>query len=389
MNIKSLILGSAAVLVAGGAAQAADLPVAEPVDYVRVCDAYGAGYFFIPGTDTCLKISGYVRTEAQFHDTDSRADTKFNFWARGQVNFDAKEETELGTLSSRVRLEGDSDNGTTGGEDGDMDIAKAWLSLGGFYMGLITDGGTVDYNAGDIYGGDFDKGDRTRAQVGYNLALGNGVTATLALLNDSVMGARGVVAGPSTYAGQAMPAISARLMVQQGWGELAVGGAVQQLRYLDASVDEDYGYIVSAGGQFNLDMLSVGSLFAFNGFYTEGALGWSDATGGTFYGSRVGDVSIKNGKYELNEAYGVSAGLRYALADNMWASVNGGYAEIDDKGAGNYDYDLARASFEVEYRPVANLAVKAGVQYQDVDFNNRAIDDLDTFEGTIRLQRNF
>ena len=60
MNIKSLILGSAAALVAGGAAQAADLPVAEPVDYVKVCDAYGAGYFFIPGTDTCLKISGKV-----------------------------------------------------------------------------------------------------------------------------------------------------------------------------------------------------------------------------------------------------------------------------------------------------------------------------------------
>lgn len=33
---------------------------AEPVEYVRVCDAYGAGFFYIPGTETCLRIRGGV-----------------------------------------------------------------------------------------------------------------------------------------------------------------------------------------------------------------------------------------------------------------------------------------------------------------------------------------
>ncbi|MHC2359866.1 opacity protein-like surface antigen [Rhizobium leguminosarum] len=64
MNIKSLLLGSAAALAAVSGAQAADAIVAaepEPVEYVRVCDAYGTGYFYIPGTETCLKINGYVR----------------------------------------------------------------------------------------------------------------------------------------------------------------------------------------------------------------------------------------------------------------------------------------------------------------------------------------
>lgn len=52
----------AALLLQAGAAQAADLAAAEPVEYVKICDAYGAGYFFIPGSsDTCLRISGYVR----------------------------------------------------------------------------------------------------------------------------------------------------------------------------------------------------------------------------------------------------------------------------------------------------------------------------------------
>ncbi len=68
MNIKSLLLGSAAALVAVSGARAADAVVVaepEPVEYVRVCDAYGAGFFYIPGTETCLKISGYVRYDAQ------------------------------------------------------------------------------------------------------------------------------------------------------------------------------------------------------------------------------------------------------------------------------------------------------------------------------------
>ena len=64
MNIKSLLLGSAAALVAVSGARAADAIIAaepEPVEYVRVCDAFGTGYFYIPGTETCLRIHGYVR----------------------------------------------------------------------------------------------------------------------------------------------------------------------------------------------------------------------------------------------------------------------------------------------------------------------------------------
>ncbi|MDB5643200.1 MAG: hypothetical protein JWN07_2517, partial [Hyphomicrobiales bacterium] len=63
--VKSLLLGSAAALVAGAGAQAADLPArkAAPVEYVKVCDAYGAGFFYIPGTETCIKVGGRVRAD--------------------------------------------------------------------------------------------------------------------------------------------------------------------------------------------------------------------------------------------------------------------------------------------------------------------------------------
>ena len=66
--IKSLILGSAAGLVAMSGAQAADLPVkAKAVEYVRICSLYGAGFFYIPGTDTCIKLGGYVRVDTTFN----------------------------------------------------------------------------------------------------------------------------------------------------------------------------------------------------------------------------------------------------------------------------------------------------------------------------------
>src|SRR3569833_4665445 len=66
--VKSLILGSAAGLVAMSGAQAADLPVkAKAVEYVRICSLYGAGFFYIPGTDTCIKLGGYLRADLTFN----------------------------------------------------------------------------------------------------------------------------------------------------------------------------------------------------------------------------------------------------------------------------------------------------------------------------------
>ena len=66
--IKRLILGSAASVFAVGGVQAADLPVkAKAVEYVRVCSLYGAGFFYIPGTDTCIKIGGYFRADVTFN----------------------------------------------------------------------------------------------------------------------------------------------------------------------------------------------------------------------------------------------------------------------------------------------------------------------------------
>jgi hypothetical protein len=190
-NKKSLLLGSAAVLIAVSGARAADVVIIEPepVEYVRVCDAYGAGWWFIPGTETCIKVSGYVRTtyshtERSLNDghfvgaysnitavdpdtgtvtieTDSAfageasaaavaaaSDNNHLFdltaatisgaeggpfnqsaWDyRGRLNIEARDETEYGTLASQLRLQG-GDSDSSG--DAAVGVDRALISLGG------------------------------------------------------------------------------------------------------------------------------------------------------------------------------------------------------------------------------------------------------------------
>src|SRR6188768_1533410 len=113
MNIKSLLLGSAAALAAVSGAQAADAIVAaepEPMEYVRVCDAYGTGYFYIPGTETCLKIGGRVRFDIQA--ADSYAFDSDHGWrtrSRGEIYIDSASDTEYGPLKTQFVLRSDFD----------------------------------------------------------------------------------------------------------------------------------------------------------------------------------------------------------------------------------------------------------------------------------------
>jgi hypothetical protein len=111
--VKSLVLGSAAGLLAMSAgAQAADLPVkAKAVEYVRICSLYGAGFYYIPGTDTCIKIGGYLRADLNIHGGNSdqpfwngdpgvvdRWTNQYNDYARMALTIDTRTQTEYGVV---------------------------------------------------------------------------------------------------------------------------------------------------------------------------------------------------------------------------------------------------------------------------------------------------
>ena len=103
--VKSLLLVSAAGLVAVSGAQAADLPVkAKPVEYVKVCSLYGAGFYYVPGTDICLKVGAYFRAEYAFGNVAVQLDQPRRFGRRRSAHPDHG--PGLSAARSRVHLPG-------------------------------------------------------------------------------------------------------------------------------------------------------------------------------------------------------------------------------------------------------------------------------------------
>src|SRR5262245_33627621 len=67
---KCLLLSSAAGLAAAAGAQtanAADLPVkAQPVEYVKICSLYGDGFYYVPGTEICVRFAGNAQYDVSW-----------------------------------------------------------------------------------------------------------------------------------------------------------------------------------------------------------------------------------------------------------------------------------------------------------------------------------
>src|SRR4051812_23213002 len=196
--VKSLLLGSAAGLVGGAGAQAADLPVkAQPGEYVKGFSIYGAGFFYIPGTDTCIKIGGWIRAEYAFQTSNSDAmfntgGTGFNnrinsgeysMRARWVTSLDVRTQTEYGTLRAYTR----AGFQTTTGEStqGRIYTERAFIQFAGFTFGK-------SQSYFDFFGGAFSYGisymgaaSATGAAgvllAAYTATFGNGFTATLSI----------------------------------------------------------------------------------------------------------------------------------------------------------------------------------------------------------------
>src|SRR4051794_12550841 len=217
--VKSLLLGSAAGLCAVAGAQAADLPVkkAAPGEYVRICTAYGAGFFYIPGTDTCLRVGGRARFEYEVRSKRSRGaynNTTFSpitsstddvsgFRGLGRLNLDARTETAYGTLRAFVRFEiasrtglGILRSGTTerygtsffgtgvdtfGRSQTNVNIDKAFIQFAGVTAGRASS--FFDFYAHDLELAGQTSGSDVSATnlIAYTASLGGGLSATISM----------------------------------------------------------------------------------------------------------------------------------------------------------------------------------------------------------------
>ncbi|RYE59627.1 MAG: porin, partial [Rhizobiaceae bacterium] len=273
MNIKSLLLGSAAALAAVSGAQAADAIVAaepEPMEYVRVCDAFGTGYFYIPGTETCLKVGGRVRFDAAYGSAYS------------------PDADGLYTNNTRTRL------------------MVATIELGGFAVGLQDSlyESFIDY-AGNVDSDDvINYGPSEVNMVAYTYKGGNGFSA-FAALEDDGQNDNDTAGGASDW-----PNVAAGLKYDTGNFMVGVTGGY------DESVEEG-AVKARVGGKFG----------AFTAFLMGG---WnSDGDSFNSYAPEIidgfgwGDWAVWGGAgYEFNEDLAANMQVSYSDSDVLSAVAN-------------------------------------------------------------------
>jgi len=296
---KKLILGSAAGLLAIGGAQAADLPVkAKAVEYVKICSLYGAGFFFIPGTDTCIKLGGYLRADVTFNGGAHGAPAwngdlgQHNRYAdyyvarsRLALTVDTRTATEYGVV--RTFGQGDFQFTTLGGGTvnpnnlatnlgnnpqlldtaggGYVAVEYLFIQFAGFTFGKSSSAYSTPWNGfpgninSSLLGGN--NTDTGVNNIQYTAQFGNGVSGTIGLDDPTVwnrtavynlsipaaIGANGT--GSNAYAGVHSPDIVGNIRVDQAWGLFQLSAAAHE-------VNGSYNTLGAGGVPTNLSEVS-------------------------------------------------------------------------------------------------------------------------------------
>ncbi|WP_426441298.1 porin [Bradyrhizobium genosp. P] len=330
---KTLLLGTAASLIALGAAQAADLPVkAKAIEYVKICSLYGPGFYYIPGTDTCLRLGGYTRgwLEAGSNSTGvnpdfgqggavNRFSNSYTWRSRELLDFDTRTATEYGTVRTFAELVFQWTSGTNSGlgngstvyqslggvsapnnanpgavAGGTFGLFFAFIQFAGFTMGMATSqfstpwaqypGNNVALPGASAF--------QPVNQFTYTANFGQGITASISaqdqtaqiqagVWNVSAASAAGIasgVFGGSDYAGAIAPDIVGQFRVDQSWGlfQASVAAHDNHAAYyggteLTGHPDDKWGW----AGQLGLSIKNIptgtGDSINVSGVYTNGA----------------------------------------------------------------------------------------------------------------------
>ncbi len=347
-NLKSLILGSAAGLIAIGGAQAADLPVkAKAVEYVKVCSLYGAGFYYIPGTDTCIKIGGAIRIDTAFNGTTY--DVPYwqggaggnNLWTKDYINTrerinlttDTRTATEYGVVRTYANIQFDFAQGRETIAGGFTEVDYAFIQFAGFTFGKAVSQFDPQWalskpyiSSGQLAGSNNATG---IPQIAYTASFGNGVSATISLENASPYRNAGIynsanfIVAPggasflnyvygvssATFLGNAtggnhMPDVVGNIRLDQAWGTLHFAAAMHQSTagFYGANEgtghpDDKYGFAVSGAVEFKTLPTGAGDSLKLEAGYAKGAAryvftgGTLDTQGGGRF-AKFGDGSV-------------------------------------------------------------------------------------------------
>ena len=390
MTMKAIFLGTAAGLMAVGAASAADLPMtkAEAVEYVKVCNEFGEGFFYIPGTDTCLKIAGEVRADYEFNSRDSRDEDVTQFDSEARVKWDARTSTEWGILRSYIQLNFNYEAGSV-----KTTVDKAFIQWGPLtagkaqsFFGLYD----ADY-ANTIFASYY--GPQGNANLfAYTAVFGGGFSATLsiedgrdhrtALYNDDFDISTG-------YGGQSIPDIVGNIRLEQGWGKVMLSGAFHETRY-PVPIDSDYGFAAALGAAVNLPF-AAGAYIALEGAYANGATQY--VTGG---GGHDHSYSVLADDTDAGTGWSITGEIGASVTPALTLVAFGSYVDVDSLDADGLGSQLLEGSFtswvagaNATYTLTPGLTIAGEVSYTDSDYDNLDDEGSDEWSGGVRIKRTF
>jgi len=447
-TVKSLLLGAAAGFVALTGAQAADLPgKAAPAEYVRICDTYGAGFFFIPGTDTCLRIGGYVRMDAYLGQQFSPATNVYSTRTRLLLNFDARSNTEYGLLRAYGEFliqRGPGNNvlpsvqATGAGSTGQASAAymsRAFIQFAGFTFG--NSASFFNFYQGDVQfvassGAAMDPSRNSSNLIAYTASFGSGFSATISIEDPQFRRLGSIPGSYATahtagngivYNGQGIPDVVGNLRVDQGWGSAQVMAAYHEVRGTFGGVGRSAaGWAVGGGVRLNLDMLARGDVLWLQATYADGALGYvftNDNSDGLIQTRQSVGVGLLTALYAdgainipgtgivKSTAWGIHGGFRHFWTPALRSAIWGKYVNIDSPGAvlslaagdGGRLNDIRfwQVGVNTIWSPVRNLDLGVEVVYSNLRSRDNgsglapaaSIGNATAWSGMFRVQRNF
>ncbi|WP_084639959.1 porin [Kaistia adipata] len=408
MTFKSLFLGSAAAMILVGSAQAADLTVAEPVDYVKVCDAFGKGFFYSPGTDTCIKVGGYVKFITSFGDSDFDAFNKHypesnwgNFVSEASIQLTGASITEYGNLTGFLDFRAKTGNSPGTGQTAtdyinestkSAYVDSAYLQFGPLKAGYFDS--LFDFGQGFNDKGMFASDTKTdHIELSYAVN-GFGLAISLEDPRDrDAVGDRHGFGGNSN-----MPDIVGAVTYEAGIFKTKIAGAYFKhaidIDPINTRWDPKDGYAVGGIVEFALDSLSKGDKLQLSASYAQNGNSFTGITGGTSVaGYTTGTAAGGKGLDTIpGDSWSAFASYKHVWTDRVWSSLSAGYAHFE--GTADYsnwadrEFDAMRVGATVSFKPVSGLELLADAAYNKVDSDTSAIDG-DAWATTFWLKRSW
>jgi hypothetical protein len=369
---------TAGVFAAPGESTAVDLPAEPgPVDYVRVCDAFGKGYLVVPGTDTCYLINGYFVAEWHVFGSD-KASRQPGFYGNQDANvgytktnlsWNSAANTEYGLLRSYAKFEL-VDTPTFGGQTGNL--KAAYVEFGGLTFGRLQS--LFDFITGTTYADIYEPAwsDSQTNVAAYTATLGQGLTATLSI-EDGLYRRVGIIDGGGGdgargYAGARMPDIVAAFASDQEAVQAKIMAVLHEVRAARRGVGAQMGWTIAAGAILDVPFTGEGDQFMLQASIGQGALSYNATNpigpGNNFAGA---DARVVGGRrLVLANVWAVGAVFDHYWTEKWVTELNGSFLDVDQAGR-RYDFRNIDAQLNLSFAPVDGLKFTAEGEYKYID----------------------